>query len=74
MQQPVGPDKTKFANNLKCILKMFIGDLNQTLGIPDEPYQTQNAQAQQQVQSQPNTSLSKVLDGLNEKNGINPEL
>jgi len=36
IQMPACPDKTMFANNLKAILRMFILDLNNSLGIQEE--------------------------------------
>ena len=37
IQMPNCPDRTTFAANLKSMLRMFITDLNQSLGIVDEP-------------------------------------
>ena len=37
IQMPNCPDKTAFVANLKGLLRMFIDDLNTTIGIEDDP-------------------------------------
>lgn len=52
IQMPNCPDRTTFASNLKGMLRMFINDLNQSLGINEEP--------------QPHPSLDQVLSRVDE--------